>query len=447
VSRSLVETVVPARLGTPFRWLLASSWVTNIGDGIIMAAGPLLVASESRDPLLVAMAWMLQYLPWLIFGLIAGVVADRVDRRILIVSANTCRVVVLAVLVGTIVTGEVNIAVVLVAMFLLGTGETFADTTTSTLLPMIVAKRDLGIANARLITGTVTFNQLAGPPIGALLFGLGRAFPFVAEMVCAAVSILLVLRLQLPPHGRARREGPASVRRDIVEGLGWVWRHAAVRTLVLTIVTFNVTFGAAWSVLVLYSLERLEMGPVGFGLLTSAMACGGLLGTVSYGWLERHVSLGNIMRVGLVIETLTHLALALNTLPAVAMVVMFVFGAHAFVWGTTSTSVRQRAVPTHVQGRVASVYMIGVMGGIVLGALVGGLIAGEWGVTAPFWFAFVGSAIFLVLIWKQLVHIAHADSAALSTEASTGASTGAAPPPHPAPDAPPGLPGSPGPRG
>jgi MFS family permease len=435
----MFETVAPARLGTSFRWLLASSWVSNVGDGIIIAAGPLLVASESRDPLLVAMAWMLQYLPWLIFGLFAGVVADRVDRRILIATANMCRALVLAVLVGTIVTGEVSITVVLVAMFLLGVGETFADTTTSTLLPMIVGKSDLGIANARLITGTVTLNQLAGPPIGALLFGLGRAFPFVAEIVCVTVSVLLVLRLQLPPHGRGQQGAPASVRRDIVEGLGWVWRHAAVRTLVLTIVTFNVTFGAAWSVLVLYSLERLEMGSVGFGLLTSAMACGGLLGTVSYGWLERHVSLGNIMRVGLIIETLTHLALALNTLPAVAMVVMFVFGAHAFVWGTTSTSVRQRAVPTHVQGRVASVYMIGVTGGIVLGALVGGLIAGEWGVTAPFWFAFVGSAIFLVLIWGQLVHIAHADAAALSDEA--------APPPRPAPDAPPRLPGSTGPHG
>jgi predicted MFS family arabinose efflux permease len=195
-----------------------------------------------------------------------------------------------------------------------------------------------------------------------------------------------------------------------------VWHHAAVRTLVLTIVTFNVTFGAAWSVLVLYSLERLDMGEIGFGLLTSALACGGILGTVSYGWLERHISLGNIMRGGLVIETFTHLALALNTTPWVAMAVFFVFGAHAFIWGTTSTSVRQRAVPSHVQGRVASVYMIGVTGGIVVGSILGGLIANRWGVTAPFWFAFVGSAIFLVLIWGQLVHVAHADEEVLAQD-------------------------------
>ena len=409
MSRSLVETVVPARLGTSFRWLLGSSWISNIGDGLIVAAGPLLVASETRDPFLVASAAVLQYLPWLVFGLFAGVVADRVDRRRMVAIADLCRIVVLMLLVGTVVSGEVSIAVVLVAIFLLGTGETFADTATSTLLPMLVAKADIGIANARLMAGTVTLNQLAGPPLGALLFGLGRGLPFITQTVCVAVSIVLVLRLRLPAHGRDASQGPPSIRRDIREGLRWVRHHAAVRTLVLTIVIFNVTFGAAWSVLVLYSLERLHMGQIGFGLLTSALASGGLLGTVTYSWLATHVSLGNIMRGGLIIETLTHLALAVNTLPWVAMLVMVVFGAHAFVWGTTSVTVRQRAVPSHVQGRVSSINMIGVTGGIVVGSLLGGVIAGHWGITAPFWFAFVGSAVFLVLIWGQLDHIAHSD--------------------------------------
>ncbi|WP_196804189.1 MFS transporter [Marmoricola sp. URHB0036] len=415
----MVERVLPARLGTPFRWLLGSSWVSNIADGLQVAAGPLLVASETHDPFLVALAAVLQYLPFLLFGLFAGVVADRVDRRRMIVVADLCRVVVVAVLVGTVVSGHVNIAVVLTAMFLLGVGETFADTTTSTLLPMIVAKRDLGVANARLITGIVTFNQLAGPPVGALLFGLGRAYPFAAQCTCLALSVLLMLRVRLPAHGRDHTAEPSTIRSDIVEGIRWVWRHAAIRTLVLTIVTFNVTFGAAWSVLVLYSLERLGMGEVGFGLLTSALACGGLVGTLSFGWLERHISLGNIMRGGLVIETLTHLVLAVNTLPSVALVVFFVFGAHAFVWGTISTTVRQRAVPTAMQGRVTSVNLIGVTGGMVIGSALGGVIASHWGITAPFWFAFVGSAIFLALIWRQLVHVAHADEEQVEQDPAT----------------------------
>ena len=115
------------------------------------------------------------------------------------------------------------------------------------------------------------------------------------------------------------------------------------------------------------------------------------------------------MRVGLVIETFTHLGLALTTTAWVAMTIMFVFGAHAFVWGTTSRTVRMRAVPMQLQGRVGSLYAIGVFGGIVVGQAIGGVIARIWGITGPFWFAFVGSAILLALIWRELAHIAHAD--------------------------------------
>jgi MFS family permease len=408
VSR-LLETVVPARLGTSFRWLVLSSWTSNIGDGIAVAAGPLLIASQTRDPFLVGLAATLGYLPALLFGLFAGVVADRVDRRLLVAVSDGSRAVVIALLVTTIVTGEVNIAVVLVAIFLLGTGEAFADTSAATLAPMLVPRRDLGIANARIMGGFLVGNQLAGPPIGAFLFGLGHAWPFVTQGVCVALGVLLVLRMRLPTGVERERSEQAGVRAEIVAGVRWVMAHAAVRTLLLTILIFNITFGAAWSVLVLYSLERLHMGEVGFGLLTSALAAGGVLGMLTYGWLAQHVSLGVIMRGGLVIETLTHLVLAVNTLPWVAMVVMVLFGAHAFIWGTTSQAVRQRAVPLPLQGRVIGVNRIASTGGIVLGSLIGGVIAGRWGVTAPFWFGFVGSAVFLVLLWRRLLLIAHDD--------------------------------------
>ena len=189
----------------------------------------------------------------------------------------------------------------------------------------------------------------------------------------------------------------------------WLWSYPPVRTLVLTIVTFNVTFGAAWSVLVLYAGQRLGLGEIGFGLITTAGALGGLLGSAGYGRLERRLSLGTIMKAGRVIETLTHLALAVITTAWLALIVFAVFGAHASIWGTTSTSVRQRVVPCAFQCRVSSVYLMGMTGGLVVGYGLGGGIAGVWGVTAPFWFAFVGSAVLLVLIWRQLEHIAHAD--------------------------------------
>jgi MFS-type transporter involved in bile tolerance (Atg22 family) len=109
-----------------------------------------------------------------------------------------------------------------------------------------------------------------------------------------------------------------------------LWAHPAVRTI--TIFTFNLTFGAAWSVLVLYARQRLSMSALGFGLITTAIAVSGLLGTASYGWLERRLPLGAIMRGGLIIETLTHLALALTHSVWFALIVFAIFGAHAPFW-------------------------------------------------------------------------------------------------------------------
>jgi hypothetical protein len=178
-------------------------------------------------------------------------------------------------------------------------------------------------------------------------------------------------------------------------------------------VTFNVTWGAAWSVLVLYANQRLGLGAVGFGLLNTILAVGGLAGIASHDWLTRHVSLANVMRGVLLVETLTHLGLALTKTAWVAGAIMFVFGAEAFIRLTTSQTVRMRAVPTALQGRVGSLYMIGVYGGLLVGQGLGGAIARVRGVTAPFWFAFAGSVLMLAVIWHELWHIVHAAPTAL----------------------------------
>jgi predicted MFS family arabinose efflux permease len=164
-------------------------------------------------------------------------------------------------------------------------------------------------------------------------------------------------------------------------------------------------------VLVLYADEQLGMDEVGFGFLSTAVAVGGVLGIASYGRLERRFSLADIMRVGLVIETGTHLVLAVTTSAAVALLTMVVFGAHAFVWGTTSTVVRQRAVPDELLGRVGGVYRVAFMGGLVIGTPIGGVLARTFGIAAPFWFGFVGSALLVAVLWRQFEHIAHAGDA------------------------------------
>jgi len=415
---AVVRVVLPARLGSSFRWLWSASMLTNTGDGIALAAGPLLVASQTRDPFLVSLAFFCEFLPSLVLGSVAGVVVDRMDRRRIIVFVNLVRAVVLGLLATAIATGTVSIAVVLAALLLLGTAETFADLGSQSLLPRLVPSEALGLANARLQSAHLLVNQLIGPPIGAFLFVVGMALPFATDAICFLFGAILVSRISTSATA-ARTEteagagttptGLAAVWGDLVAGYRWLRGHPPMRTLALTIVAFNVTFGAAWSVLVLYAGDRLGMDSVGFGLLTTASAIGGIAGTALYGPLERRFSLAQIMRGGLVIETLTHLTFALTTSPAVALAAMVVFGAHEVIWWTTSVTIRQRAVPDALMGRVGGIYTVGLTGGIVIGTPIGGLLAKSFGITAPFWFGFLGSAVLVTVLWREFRHIAHDD--------------------------------------
>ncbi|WP_104181855.1 MFS transporter [Arthrobacter sp. B0490] len=418
---SFGEVLAPRRLGISFRWLLASTWTSNIGDGIALSAAPLLIASVTSSPLLVASGAMMQILPWLLFGLLAGSIADHHDRRRLVMLANGVRAVIVLGLVTVLVTGQVSIWVVLVSAFLYGTAEVFADTAGSTLLPMTVPSADLGVGNARMQAGYLVANQLVGPPLGAFLFAVGSFWPFTVQILCVSLAVVLVSRMaRTPPPQQDVTALDDGIRpRPIREGLSWLRGNAPVRTLILIILIFNVTWAAPWYVLVLYATEYLGLSAVGYGLLATSAALGGLVGISCFGWLERRFRLATMMRVCLSLEVVMHLSFALTTSAALAFVIMFGFGVYAFMWGTISTTVRQRLVPLSLQGRIASVNMVGVFGGLVIGQLLGGLIAQVWGLTGPWWFAFAGSAITLALLWKAISNISAAPPA-LESEAPAG---------------------------
>jgi MFS family permease len=352
----------------------------------------------------------------LIFGIFGGAIADRVDRRRMVALVNLGRALVLSVLVALILTGNVSILAVLGVLFILGAAETFSDSASSTLLPSLVEKRDLGIANARMQGAFLLTNQLIAPPIGAALFAVGMALPFAANAAAFALGALLISRIA--GNMRSERVAVASVWADMGEGIRWLIGHPPMRTLALTIFTFNVTYGAAWGVLVLYSSDRLGLGAIGFGLLMTATAAGGVIGMLSYGALERRYSLTNLLRAGLLIETVMHLTLALTTVPAIAMTMLLIWGAGIFMWGTIATVIRQRAVPNALLGRVGGVYRVASVGGLVIGAPLGGLLAGAFDISAPFWFGFVGSAAFVVLLWRQFANVAHAAEVEPEAEAA-----------------------------
>lgn len=422
--RACADQVAPPRLGPQFRLLLGQSWLNSLGGGMALAAGPLLIASQTSDPRLISLAALLDWLPGFVFGMYAGVLADRHDRRALMMYGNVLRVLIVGALVVILATGSVSVPLVLVVMLALGISDTFAYSAGRTVLPMIVPRTELGIANARFQFGFQGINRLIAPPIGAALFTVGMAWPFLVQVLCAALAAVLLSRLRLPPHGVAR-EDRRHVLAEIREGWHWSWRIPAVRALNLQIVTFNVAYGAVFGTMVLYARERLGLSSVGYGLLISSVAVGGVIGAITYGWLERRFQIRDIMRYGLVWEVSTWGILAWTTHWWIALPVLTAFGVHEGYWAAISGAVQQRAVPQEVQGRVGSIYLMLLMGGLVAGAGLSGVLSRTWGVTAPYWFGCAIAGVVLVVLWRELGRIAHADAVAAEVASLPGDSVDA----------------------
>ncbi|MFC0106807.1 MFS transporter [Kibdelosporangium aridum] len=246
-----------------FAKLWTASAVSNIGDGVTIAAGPLLVAQMTQNPALVAGAAFAQQLPWLLFGLISGAYADRVDRRKLVVLVNVLRGLVLAALAVSIAADVASIPIIYAVFFLLGLGETFADTASVALLPAVVPQEKLASANAKLMATYTISNQFAAKPLGAWLFVTAAALPFAFDAVSFLVAAGLVAMVTRAP--RRLEPKKTNLKADIKEGVRWLMNHRVLRTLAMTMSVANVVFCAAFAIFVLYVQQRLGLTEVGYG--------------------------------------------------------------------------------------------------------------------------------------------------------------------------------------
>jgi MFS family permease len=402
---SLGAYVAPPELGPDFRRIFPASIISNLGDGAMAAAGPLLVASITTQPAAVGAAAFIQQLPWLLFALFSGVLVDRLDRRLMIVAADTFRALVLVALGLAVLLHTAPLWAVYTALFLLGTAETLADNASGALLVSAVPKEHLGKANARLFASGTVLQQLGGPPLGALLFAAGAGIPLVFDAVTFAAAATLVARVAVRPP-LPDPSTRAALLHDVREGVRWLWQHSGVRTLALSILVMNITFCAAFATWVLFARERLGLSETQFGLLVAVGAVGGVVGMPTYHFLEPRIGPVTLLRAGLIIETAVHLVLALTRNPWVAGATMAVFGVHAVVWGIVSTTTRQLVTPDNLMGRVNSVYLLASVGGAAVGSALGGVLAQQFGLAAPFAIAFVAMVVMTLVAWRPLRNIA-----------------------------------------
>jgi MFS family permease len=390
-------------LGPEFRKLWTASAISNLGDGVAAVAGLLLAASVTRDPLLVAGLVFAQRLPWLLFSLLSGALVDRLDRRRLMAAVDLACCLLLGLLGIAVLAAAATVALLYVVFFALGTAETLFDNAAVSILPAVVPAGGLPRANGRLLGVRMVSEQLAGPPLGGLLFAAAAAAPFLLDAGSFAAAAVLIAALR----GRYRVERPAAalpttLRAEIAEGVRWLWRNRLLRILALALGLMNLTLTATESILVLFAQERLHLGPVGYGALLSSTAVGGVAASLVADRIVARLGAATTMRVGLLIETSTHLVLALARSPLLVAAILALFGFHAVTWSVTSVSLRQELVPSRLLGRVNSGYAVLAYGGTAVGALAGGLLARRFGLTAPFWCSFVAMALLCLAAWPIL---------------------------------------------
>ena len=386
------------KLGARFDKLSIAAGVSNIGDGVSDAAFPLLVASLTRDPLLVAAATLIGRLPWLLFALISGALVDRMDRKRVMVITNVLRALGIGLMAWGVATDRVELFAIYVVAFGLGVAETFFDTSAEALVPRLVDIDDLPPANGRLQALEWVGGAFAGPPLGALLFAVFAALPFFLD--AASFAIAAVFILLIPGSYRSERVIDTSVREDIAGGLKWLWNQRVVRTLALMAGVTNLfTFGII-AVFVLYAQDILGVSDVGYGVLLATLGVGGLLGAVIGPRLVLSLGSGNTIRLTLVAQIVLTALFGFTSNVYVVGALLLLYGLLITAWNIVAVSLRQGLTPDEIRGRVAGASRLLAWGAQPLGALLGGLVASAFGLRAPFFVASVAFVIATALVWS-----------------------------------------------
>ncbi|MEU1009258.1 MFS transporter [Streptomyces sp. NPDC005890] len=398
------ERCAPAWRGG-FGRLWSAAVLSSFGDALRTAALPLLAASLTDRPLLIAAVTACGYLPWIVFGLLGGAVADRVDQRRAMWTVDAVRGLLVASFAVVVALGHASIALLIVLAFTLTTLQTLFDNAATALLPALVDREALGGANARLLTGQKITGGLLGAPAVPVLIAAGAAVPFAADAATFLVAAALVASLRTGAAERAPRPAGGTLRRDIAEGLRTLWHDRALRGLCASTALCNVGMGALIATLVVLVTGWLDAGSGGYAAAATAYTVGGLAGGVANRRLTARIgALRTVLLAGTVQIGALVVMGAVRSL-AVLMAALAVFGFMGMLWNVNSTTLMQQRTPSELLGRVGSAFRTLAVAGAPVGALLGGAVATAWGPTTPA----LLTAAFFVLSVVSLIPVRTAD--------------------------------------
>lgn len=372
-------------LGKNFSKLLASASASSLGDGVRYTAIPLLAASYTRNPLLLSTVGVASGLPWLLFSLPLGAISDRRSRRSLMITSHTARAAAGGLFVLALALKVHNMALVVAFTLLLGTFEVLFESSSQAALPMLVAPDDLNRANSRLSGSIMLCDEFVGPPLGAALFGVFAALPFLFDAGSFAVAALLLVAIPLTFTPDRQDAGAGqTLRQDIREAANWLWHSGLIKRTIISATALNLVRSGTLAILVLYALQILHTGKLGFGLLSTTLAAGSLLGATLSGRTLRYVPERLLLLGAPALIGADYLLMGFIQQAFVVGAGMALLGLLTMIWNIVAISTRQRLTPNNLMGRVASLSRFVSWGATPVGAVLGGVAARLAGLPAPF---------------------------------------------------------------
>jgi MFS family permease len=409
----------PGQLGGAFTRVVAANLSSSLGDGITRVAAPLLAVQLTNDPLLVSLVAVAALLPWLLFAIPAGVLVDRIDRRLALGLAGGVRALVAAGLLALHLTGALTIWWLLLVVFLYGVLETVYDGAIRAVVPSLVGRGDLPRANSRIEATEIVVQQFLSQPLTSWLLAFSAVWALGLNTAAYAVAGGLALTLPAVASGMAGRRfgrttagrgaergrdaapgsgaepaaapdapeapggaqaaGAASMvtgwRTELVAGFRFIWDSAMLRPLWMVSVLIGVCHAAITSTLVLFILERLDVPEAWYGTFLLAGATGSLTAAAITNRLKTRFGTGPVMAAANAVSLGAWFLAGAFPLAWVGAVAIFVSFGCTTAWNVLVMSLRQAAVPNELLGRVHGTWRTALWGAMPLGSLIGGLLA------------------------------------------------------------------------
>jgi len=362
-----------------FNRLWAGSIISNLADGVLIAAAPLLAITLTDSTVLISIIGAMVMLPWLLFAMPIGVMVDRVDRRFILAGSNAIRSAVIGILALGIATGHVTIYWLIFSAFIIGVCEVATDTTAQSLIPQILDKEHYEKGNSRLQISETVIQGFIGSPLSGFLYALAIWLPFFINSIGYAIATLLALSIPIQYLQDIRTESATDKKPHFIEdikfGIKYLYNHKVLRRLVLTTATIGVCYSMGTATMVLFIIKELELAPKYFGVILTIQGLGALLGAIVAPKASKKFGRSIMMTLGITLSSVVLLlqGFAPNIYIFVALAT---FGGFAISqWNILLMATYQSVIPNELYGRIHGTRRTLVWGMMPIGSLIGGVLA------------------------------------------------------------------------